>query len=54
MFILVLSSCFIKLGLSGRKSGAAFYTCSAKSTTEPNDKINRHLGVTPWLVVATL
>lgn len=54
MFILVLSSCFIKLGLSGRKSGAAFYTCSAKSTTEPNDKINRHLGVTPWLVVETL
>lgn len=54
MFILVLSSCFIKLRLSGRKSGAAFYTCSAKSTTESNDKINKHSGVTLWLVVVTL
>lgn len=54
MFILVLSGYFIKLCLSGRKNGAAFYTCSAKSTVESNIKINRHSGVTAWLFVVTL
>lgn len=51
---IILSICFVKVCLSGRKNGVAFYTCSAKSVPQSNGEINRQSGGTAWLVEVPL
>lgn len=54
MFILALSSRFMKLRLYGRKNEAAFHTCGTSSKTASNGRTTSHLGETAWLVVRAL